>query len=138
MVPSKSELRLEGPGTFTTGNPFHATILGLHSGKPAEAERHFADATSWGYRVAARLTYNNVIGAVNVIPRFSWRHDVNGNTPSPIQNFLEDRKALTLGVGFTYRETWEADISVTTFFGAGEHNLINDRDFVNLEVKYSF
>jgi hypothetical protein len=45
---------------------------------------------------------------------------------------------LTLGLGFNRQSTWEFDLSYTAFSGAGRYNLTNDRDFVGVNVKYSF
>ncbi len=137
-MPSKDVLRLNGAGTFTSGNTFHAGATGLHAGKAAESADHFADDTSWGYRLAGVLVYNNVLGAINVKPRFAWSHDVSGITPGPGGNFLEGRKAATVGVGVDYQNEWQADFSYTNFFGAGRYNLLNDRDFFAFNVKYSF
>ena len=136
-MPEKSDLRLNSAGTFVSGNTMQGTV-GLHAGKPAEDPSKFADATSWGYRIAGRLTYNDVFAGVNVLPRFAWSHDMNGNTPGPGGNFLEGRKAITLGLGFDYQNTWQADVSYTNFFGAGRYNLLNDRDFAAFNLKYSF
>ena len=58
--------------------------------------------------------------------------------PGPGGNFLEDRKAITFGLGASYQSTWSADLSYTDFFGAGRYNLVNDRDFVAFNIKYSF
>ncbi len=143
-MPNKSDLRLNGPGTFTSGNPFHATGTtgvpgsGAHPGKAAEGADHFADATSWGFRMAGRLTYNNFIGPVNVSPRFAFSQDVSGITPGPGGNFVEGRRAITLGVGADYQNEWQADLSYTSFQGAGRYNLLNDRDFMAFNIKYSF
>lgn len=137
-MPDKDTLRLNGPGTFTTGNDFHAGATGGHAGKAAEDARHFADATSWGYRLLGRWTFNNVFQAVTLQPRLAWQHDVSGVTPGPGGNFIEGRKALTVGLGAIYRQQWAADIGYTTFSGAGRHNLLNDRDFVSANIKYSF
>jgi Protein of unknown function (DUF1302) len=137
-MPDKDVLRLESPGTHTTGNPFHAGASGFHAGKAAELDEDFADATSWGYQVRGGLQYLNAIGPVNVLPRFAWRHDVSGISPGPGGNFLEDRKALSLGVGFTYQNDWRADLSYTNFFGAGRHNPLRDRDFASFSISYSF
>lgn len=136
-MPKKSSLRLNSAGTFTSGNSFHATA-GAHIGKAAEDADKFADATSWGFRMAGRLTYNNLIGPVNVSPRFALSQDVSGNTPGPGGNFLEGRRAITLGVSADYQNEWQADLSYTSFQGAGRHNLLNDRDFVALSISYSF
>jgi hypothetical protein len=137
-MPSKDKLRFEAPGTYISGNQAlagaHApTAVGLY-----EDESHFADADSWGYRLATRLDYNNAIGAITLSPRIAWAHDVKGNTPGPGGNFLEDRRAITYGLGASYQSTWSADLSYTDYFGAGRYNLVNDRDFVAFNIKYSF
>ena len=137
-MPSKSTLRLNGPGTFTSGNAFHAGATGLHAGKAAEDADNFADATSWGIRIAGRLTYNNLIGPVNISPRFAFSQDISGITPGPGGNFVEGRRAITVGLGADYQNTWTADFSYTSFQGAGRHNLLNDRDFAAFNVNYSF
>jgi hypothetical protein len=136
-MPDKSVLRLNGPGTFTSGNSYH-TLYGLHLGKEAESSDAFADADSWGYRLVVKATYNSVMGLVNLSPRIAWQHDVNGVSPGPGGNFLENRKAVTLGVNGEYQNRWEVDISYTSYFGAGRYNLINDRDFIGASIKYSF
>ena len=137
-MPSKSKLRFDGPGTPVSGNPEQAEPGGAHAGKDAEPASAFADATSWGYRMVARLDYNNAIGAVTLSPRIGWSHDVKGTTPGPGGNFVEGRKAITLGLSANYQNRWAADISYTEFFGAGRYNLINDRDFLAAELKYYF
>lgn len=137
-MPSKDELRFEGPGTYTSGNPAFAGPGGPHAGKPAEAAEHFADPTSWGYQLAGRLDFNNALGPINLSPRFAWQHDVDGVTPGPGGNFIEGRHALTAGVTAGYLTSWEFDLSYSNFGGAGRYNLINDRDFVAAVVKYSY
>ena len=137
-MPDKSELRLEGPGTQTSGEPFHSTPAGAHAGHPADPLDRFASATSYGYRLAARLSYLNAIGAVNVAPRVSFQHDVKGTSPGPGGPFIEDRTAVTLGLGASYLNRWHFDVSFTMFGGAGRHNQANDRDFVSATVKYLF
>lgn len=134
-LPEQSVLRLEAPGTYTSGNPVHQSA-GIQPG--TEPSSAFPTSSAWGYVLAGRLEYANVIGAVNMSPRFSFAQDVNGISPGPGGNFLEDRKALTIGLGFQYRINWEADLSFTSFIGANRYNLLRDRDFVAANVKYSF
>ena len=95
-----------------------------------------ADGTSWGYRVAARLDYNNAIGGANLHPYTQFLHDVTGNSPAPSGPFVEGRTALTLGLRANYLSRWEADIGYTRYAGKG--NELSDRDFVSASVKYSF
>ncbi|HSN68434.1 MAG TPA: DUF1302 domain-containing protein [Thermoanaerobaculia bacterium] len=137
-MPSKDELRFEAPGTYTSGNPIHAGPGGAHAGKAFEPAEAFADPESWGYQLAGRLDFNNAIGPINLLPRFAWQHDVEGNTPGPGGNFVEGRRALTAGVAAQYLSAWELDLSYTNYDGAGRYNLISDRDFVAAVVKYSF
>lgn len=132
-MPSRNQLRFDGPGTTTSGNDL-ATVGGA---QPATQTQGFADDFSMGYRLLARFDYNNAIGAINLSPRIAFAHDVVGTTPLPLGNFVEDRKALTLGIGATYQNTWSADLSYTRYFGGGNFNLIHDRDFISLNVKWS-
>ena len=134
-MPSKDELRFEGPATYVSGN---AILAGAHEGKPIEPADRFADPDSWGYRLVGRLDYLNAMGGFNVSPRFAWQQDVEGISPGPGGNFIEGRTALTLGLGFNRQNTWQLDLSYTTFSGGGRYNLISDRDFVGANIKYSF
>ena len=137
-MPSKDELRFEGPGTYTTGNPEMTLPTGLHPGQEWEQPEHFADDFSWGYRLVGKLTYNNAIGAWSLAPRIVWQHDVDGVTPGPGGSFIAGRTATTIGLQASYQNAWQIDLSYTNYNGAGRWNLINDRDFVGGFVKYSF
>jgi hypothetical protein len=135
-LPDQKELRLEAPGTYTSGNPIH-TRPGLQP--VTESASAFPTDTAWGYVIAARLDYNNIFGGpVNMQPRLSWAHDVDGISPGPGGQFLDGRKALTVGFGFNYQFNLEWDFAYTKYFGAGRYNLINDRDFLAANIKYSF
>ena len=92
---SKSQLRYEGPGTFTSGNSLFTNA----SLQPYTKKEGFSDDFSWGYRlVVTRLDFLNAIGPVNFLPSFAWPHDVHGTTQTPIANFVEDRKAMTVAL----------------------------------------
>ena len=130
----KSELRYEAPGTWTSANPAF-TSAGV---QPATQRGGFADPFSWGYRLLMRATYSNAVGPVNLSPEIAFAHDVNGTTPSPIGNFVEDRKTITLALNASYLHSWQARLSYTNSFGGGSHNLLRDRDFLSLTLNYSF
>ena len=136
-MPDKSELRLDGNGTYISGNGDLAYAHGIAADK-VEPQDAFADDLSWGYRAVVKMDFDNAIGALQLSPRIAWSHDVNGNSPGPGGNFIEGRKAVTLGLGSSYQNAWSTDLSYTSFFGAGRYNLINDRDFVAFNIKYSF
>lgn len=131
---SKSQLRYEGPGTYTSGNPFF-TQIGV---QPATTTHGFADDFSWGYRALIRADYLGALGPVNLIPQIAFAQDVDGTTPQPLGNFVEDRKAVTVSLGASYLNAISAEISYTNFFGGGGSNLVKDRDFVSLSVSCFF
>jgi Protein of unknown function (DUF1302) len=140
--PNGRGLRLNGPGTFVSGN---AELASRHDDAypgtnftEVEPANRFASANSWGYRLATRLDYTNLIGAWNVSPRVVWAHDVDGTSPGPGGNFVEGRYGLTVGALATYQSSWELDVAYTQFGGAGRWNELNDRDFISATVKYSF
>ena len=130
----------EGKGVATT-NPAFADAIPIESpaGEPDDdphTHSSDADATSWGYRLATRLDYNNAIGAVNLFPYLQFQHDVGGNSPLPSGSFVEGRTAVTLGLRAGYLSRWEADLNFTLY--GGKENELHDRDFISATVKYSF
>jgi hypothetical protein len=143
--PNDRGLRFNGPGTNVSGNYelrgrhcptlSAADCLALNLVEP---QNRFADATSYGYRIAGRLEYPGLVGPWNILPRFSWQHDVSGTTPGPGGNFVEGRYGLTLGVAANLLAKWELDMAWTKFGGAGRFNDINDRDFIAVTAKFSF
>ena len=112
-------------------NPLESPAGGILATGEADA-----DATSWGYRIAARLDYSNAIGAVNLYPYAQFLHDVSGNSPAPSGPFVEGRTAVTVGLRADYLSSWQADLGYTRL--AGDGNELADRDFFSLSVKYSF
>jgi hypothetical protein len=143
--PTGRGLRFNGPATNVSGN---YELRGRHCPTlPAaeclalnlvEPQDRFADATSYGYRIAGRFEYPGLVGAWNVVPRFIWAHDVKGTTPGPGGNFVEGRYGLTLAASANLQAKWEVDMSWTKFGGAGRWNDLNDRDYVAATLKFSF
>ncbi len=130
-MPDQDELRFNAPATHRSGNPARAPFEGVET-------NDFADDFSWGYRIVSKWDYTDVIGGWNMSPRIVFQHDVSGITPGPISNFVEDRKAVTLGLGMDYKSEWKADIGYSSFFGAGTQNVMGDRDFIAANISYSF
>jgi hypothetical protein len=140
-LPAKNVLRYDGAGTFVGGelaymNGSNSNTAGtLPLSEPSSA---FADDFSWGYQLVGRLDYNNVFAGVNVSPLAVFGHDVGGNTPLPLGNFVRGRKTITLGADFTYQNAWAVELRYVNFSGAGRYNLLGDRDYVSATLKYSF
>ncbi|MGI5310307.1 DUF1302 domain-containing protein [Rheinheimera sp. WS51] len=146
-MPSYDELRLNGPGTDRSGGPLlgldgQGNLInkdGLHTGLSNGAETNpFPTASAWGYRVLAKMDYNNVFSGVNLSQRMVFSHDVNGTTPDPLFMFVEDRKSLAYAVSFDYLSKWSGELSYNLFWGGkGTTNNVADRDFISFNIKYS-
>ncbi len=101
-----------------------------------------------GFQLQHSLTYNAALfRVINLTPYVALKYDVKGvsNEISPV--FIEDRKALTLGINASYgNETVTAGLSWTMFDGSNA--LVNeggsrlndstDRDFIQANISYAF
>ncbi|HKD52971.1 MAG TPA: DUF1302 domain-containing protein [Steroidobacteraceae bacterium] len=146
-------LRFDGPGTNLSGNPnlggypefpavagqcVQGTVANNPLGQCLEPGSKFATRFAWGYVLAGRLEYDNLIGDWNLIPHGTWSQDVNGVSPGPGGPFLRGRYAYTVGLTASTRQRWELDVSYTNYGGAGQYNLLRDREFIAASVKFSF
>lgn len=142
-MPSENELRYEGPGTYTPGDAAvaalvsSATLPGYGYAVPQQTDG-YATAFSWGYKLVARVTYNNVFGKFRLEPTLRFDHDVHGVTPTPLLNFVEGRKTATVSLLGYYLQSWSAELGYTAYFGGGDRNLLSDRDYVDAVLKYTF
>ncbi|HYP15780.1 MAG TPA: DUF1302 domain-containing protein, partial [Opitutus sp.] len=137
-LPPKDILRYDGPGTFTSGDPAYMLRTGNSAALGWTPEKAFADEFSWGYQVLGRFDYTNVFAGVNISPSIAFTHDVDGNTPLPLGNFIRDRKSVTLAADLTFQNSWACELRYVNFFDGGRYNLLADRDFVAVTLKYSF
>lgn len=143
-------LLFSGPGVVLPA-PGSSTVTTAGSTQP-NAEG-YATKNSWGYRLAGSLSYPSAFAGISVNPRIAFSHDVHGVSPT----FNQGVKAATLGLGFVYRQNWQADLSYTTFWGgrtysgtdpaatgtqartyASSANPLKDRDFYSVSISYSF
>lgn len=137
-LPSKDTLRYDGPGTFTAGDLGAMLRTGNSAALGWTPASAFADKFSWGYQILGKLDYTNVFAGVNISPSLGFTHDVKGNTPLPLGNYVHDRKSINLSAEFTFQNAWAFEVRYVDFFDAGRYNLLGDRDYVATTLKYSF
>lgn len=101
-----------------------------------DPNRGYVTDSAWGYRAVAKLDYPNAFAGVRVSPQISWKHDVNGVSPTP--EFQEDRQALGLGLGFSYKDTYNLGVSYTSYLDDGDFDVLRDRDFISMNASVSF
>ena len=75
---------------------------------------------------------------MNISPSVAFSHDVGGNTPLPLGNYVAGRKSINVSAEFTFQNAWALELRYVNFFGAGRFNLLSDRDYVSPTLKYSF
>lgn len=92
---------------------------------------------AYGYTLLLSGTWNDVYAGVNLSPFAVFKHDFEGNSHQT-GNFIEGRKAYTLGMRASYLNNLEAELQYTEFYGGGQNNSTRDRDNVGVNVKYSF
>ncbi|WP_341305044.1 DUF1302 domain-containing protein [Pseudomonas sp. TMP25] len=103
----------------------------------AMAKQDCASADSYGYTLVLSGTWNDVYAGVNLSPFTVFKHDFQGNSHQT-GNFIEDRKAYTMGLRASYLNSLEAELQYTEFMGGGQSNSGRDRDNIGVNVKYSF
>ena len=96
-------------------------------------DKGFFTRNSWGYRLRSSLTYNGVIGGLDLTPSVAFSHDVDGYGP----NFNEGSKAISLGLSAKYLNNYEVSLSYTDYFG-GDYNTAIDRDFLSASFGVTF
>ena len=144
-MPDPSELAFLGTGDFT-----HPTWGADGTGEvpdgvdrtltlnPTQMRDGIPTEFAWGYRSLLRLTYNEVLRGVTYEPQLLWFHDVKGQTPSPILNFTERRKALTFNNLFKIGQSLSLGATYQWYMGGGDYNLEQDRDFYNVYAVFNF
>ena len=127
------------PGEFITcaeGNAFLPPTVPIPNSNASNCTNDgYVTDSSWGYRIRAGLTYNDVFAGINLTPSLAWSHDVDGVSPNT--NFNEGAKALTLSLGAEYLNRYTGSLAYTTFSG-GDYNTVEDRDFLSLSMAVSF
>ncbi len=122
-----------GPGEYYGPNG-EDLCRALLSDRPADCtDDGFYTRNSWGYRLRSSLTYDGVIGGLDLSPNIAWSHDVDGYGPT----FTEGSKAISLGLNATYLDNYNASISYTNYFG-GEYTANTDRDFIAVSLGVTF
>ena len=103
----------------------------------ASAKQDCATRDSYGYTLVLSGTWNDVYAGVNLSPYAVFKNDFQGNSHQT-GNFIEDRKAYTVGLKANYLNSLEGELAYTEFFGGGQSNSSRDRDNIGVNVKYSF
>lgn len=114
----------------------------------AARDRDLASATrnAWGYQVSYIPLWKNVFTGWDLSMPVAWNHTVKGIGPIFQSGMINDGdKRASIGATFAYLNNLEVSLKYTAFLGKSEldefgreRRPLSDRDFIGLNVKYSF
>ena len=68
----------------------------------------------------------------------AFGYNPKGKTSYAISGFNEDANSASVGLDFTYLDVYKFGVSYTAFLGDAADNAKTDRDYVALNLKYTF
>jgi hypothetical protein len=84
------------------------------------------------------LTYSNVFNLINLVHSVNYQYGINGVAPQLTNGLLEERKSYSLGIDAIYREALTLGVKYVGYSGGDLANKLSDRDYLSLNIKYSF
>lgn len=114
-------------------------VVGSHvQGLGSKIDYYSATPSAYGAQANLQLTYNNVFNFVTVIPSVGYQYGINGVAPQLTNGLVEDTKSYSMGVDAVYQESLTVGAKYVGYSGGQLLNKRSDRDFLSLNVKYSF
>ncbi|MET1076974.1 MAG: DUF1302 domain-containing protein [Pseudomonas sp.] len=104
----------------------------------SDVDYYNATANALGAQASLSLTYPNVFNLVNLVPNVSYQYGFNGVAPQLTNGIVEESRSYSLGVDAIYQEAFSVGARYVGFSGGGLDNKRSDRDYVSLNIKYSF
>lgn len=98
----------------------------------------YADKFSWGYRLIGVIRYESLLPGISVQPTIIASHDVQGTAPLVGDVFVAGRKSVSTLIETRYKSAFSVSAGYTWFWGGGSYNLLSDRDFAQVFLKYQF
>lgn len=144
-MPKIKELAFQGAGDFShptpgsdgTGQDPNQPINTL-SINPTQQTDGFAEDFSWGMRTLIQLSYNDAFSSgINLLPTLIWFEDIQGISPSPMQNYVEGRRLMVPGLFFEASQAISGSI-LYQYHGGDLRNTLRDRDNLSVSLAYNF
>jgi hypothetical protein len=97
-----------------------------------------ADKRATGGKVKFTMDYFNVANGLDLQVPIALAYNPEGVTSYAISGFNKGAHSASIGADFTYLGVYKAGVNYTTFFGDAEDNNKTDRDYIALNLKYTF
>ncbi|MDE0856019.1 MAG: DUF1302 family protein, partial [Nevskia sp.] len=113
-------------------------VDGLRFNPHQQPINDFVKSFAWGYRVVVIGSYENVLPNIGIHPTLLFSQDVQGISPGPAFEFVGGRKEIDSLYEIRYKSSLSLNLGYTWYWGGGDQNVLSDRDFAQVFVKYQF
>ncbi|MGH8434301.1 MAG: DUF1302 domain-containing protein [Pseudomonas sp.] len=107
-------------------------------GLESNVDYYEATSSAYGAQANLQLTYSNVFNLVNLVPSVGYQHSINGVAPQLTNGLDEEAQSYSLGIDAIYQESLTVGAKYVGYSGGGLSNKRSDRDYLSLNIKYSF
>ncbi len=112
------------------------TVTGTRIFQCDESSYAYLTDDSWGIRAFVVANWTGVFGELSITPRLLYKNDVEGYSPNG--QLIEGREEVSVGVSTSFLRRASVDLSYRAIWGGGTNNLLKDRDYMDLVIKYEF
>jgi hypothetical protein len=138
----KNSALLQSPGTTNSSGFSFAGVPNVPTTQNTIQSTQLASQTSYGYVLNATADLPNTLPAgIDMVPRLTFQHDLQGTSPIGAGNFVAHTAQLAVGVDFSYLQnlTWGLTyVKNLQIGGSPETNSNIDLDFVSAYIGYQF
>jgi len=96
-----------------------------------------ADKNAWGGTIQVTPSYLQIIPGLDLDVPVTYQFNPDGISSVP-GTFAEKNDSVSLGLDFTYLQVYEVGVAYTNYLNDAEDNPLADRDFVSVNLKYTF
>ena len=104
-----------------------------------DGEKLWNDRTAWGGTVKVAFDYFQLLPNLDLNVPITYNFNPKG-TSSVLGTFVEDADRIGVALNFTYKQNYKLGIAYTDYLDEASKDGANkaDRDFVSLNMKYTF
>lgn len=117
---------------------FGEVVASRVQGLESDVDYYEATSSAYGVQASLQLTYSNVLNLVTLAPSVSYQYSINGVAPQLTNGLDEEAQSWSLGLDAIYQEAFTVGAKYVGYSGGGLSNKRTDRDYLSLNVKYSF
>ena len=117
---------------------FSELVASRVQGLESDVDYYEATSSAYGAQASLQLTYSNVFNLVTLAPSVSYQYSINGVAPQLTNGLDEEAQSWSLGLDAIYQEAFTVGARYVGYSGGGLSNKRTDRDYLSLNVKYSF